>query len=165
MKIKTFLQNSFQDKNVAKLTLALGILLVALLIFQAGIFFGARRESFACNFDRAFFGRGDAQRSILAPFRKFDPNPHGVVGNIVSVRLPSIMVKGDRSTDEEIVTITPQTVIRRFRDNASTTDLVPGNQIIVIGEAGQDGTIKASLIRIMPSPSEMMFPPSSNIQY
>jgi len=149
-------KNLFQTQIVSKIMLGIGILLVVLLIFQAGIYFGARKASFACHWDNAFFGRNNDPRSPLAPFRRFDPiNPHGVVGSIVSVRLPSMMVRGDRSSDEEIVNIGPETIIRRFRENASTTDLLPGQDVIVVGESDETGGIRASLIRIMP---ESAFP-------
>ena len=77
---------------------------------------------------------------------------HGAFGEIIGVRLPEIVVKGPAES-EKTVTLNGATVIRRFHSSATTTDLIPGETVIVIGEPDSQGGIRASLIRIVPSPS------------
>ena len=145
------MKNYFQSNVVSKIILILAALLVILLIFQAGIMVGYRRGFFASNWNGAHGQIMDEPDSIFAPFvhDSDDINPHGAVGNIVSVRLPSILIKGPNSA-EQVITISSTTAIRFIHSNASTSDLVPGNQVIIIGEPKDNGSISAAFIRIMP---------------
>ena len=61
------------------------------------------------------------------------------------------MIKGQNSA-EQVVTVSPTTTIRFMHNLASTSDLVPGNQVIVIGEPESNGSINASFIRVIPPP-------------
>ena len=146
------MKNYLQTNTVSKMILALAIILVILLIFQAGVAVGYRRGAFSSNWSSAY-GRGlDDPRSIFAPFvhDSDDINPHGAVGDIVSVRLPGMMIKGPNSA-EQVVTISPTTTVRFIHSVASTSDLTPGSQVIVIGEPQGNGSIDATFIRIMPA--------------
>jgi hypothetical protein len=142
----------FKSRKFKAVIFGLCALLFAAIIFQAGIAVGYHRAAFSYNWNNAYF---QGTRDPHSPFAAFmmrdadDPNPHGTIGQVVSVRLPEVMIKG-RDTPEQIVVIGPTTAIRRFHEIGTTTDLSTGQQVIVIGSPDDKGQIQASFIRIMP---------------
>lgn len=158
MNIKTF----FTSNSSSRVVTVLIIILAVLMIFQGGFMVGYRKGVFTSNLDRRYMngnmmrGPGD-NRPFFAPFMHGDDdvNPHGAIGEIVSINYPSILIKGPGRA-EEIIVISDKTTIRNFRQIASTSDLVVGKPVIVIGEPNKDGEIIASLIRIMPPPQDLM---------
>ena len=153
----------FQKDPVSKIILILSIILVILVVFQAGFLVGHYKGTFVNNLnDRYYRGMGDP-RSFLAPFmqRGDEINPHGAAGEIISKNLPKIIVKG-QGRAEEIININSKTDIRKFRNIASTSDLTVGENIVAIGEPNDNGEIDAKIIRIMTfsgstTPRMMMF--------
>lgn len=147
------MKNYFQSPAVSKVILALAILLVILLIFQVGVLVGYRRGIFSSDWNSAYDRGMDDPHFIFAPFIHDgdDINPHGTIGQIVSVHLPSLLIKGS-TTAEQTITISSSTTLRFMHSTASTADLAPGDQVIVIGEPQQNGTIDAVFIRIMSQP-------------
>jgi hypothetical protein len=139
-----------QSKDFSRIIYAIGGLLVALVVFQAGIFVGYRVASFSINWDNAHDGNVRNPQSIFAPFSRDmdDMNPHGAIGEIISVQLPVVMVKGP-SGNEAIVLIGSTTSIRNMRNVASTSDLKVGSQIITIGMPDVQGRIDATFIRLV----------------
>ncbi len=140
----------FQSRSWSGIILVLGILLVVLLVFQAGIFVGYRSAMFSNGRASSYqVGMGDP-RSILAPFihDADDPNPHGTVGEIVSIQMPFLMIKGAQNA-EEIVAVSGTTTVRNMRDTASTSMLRVGDQVIVIGAPDEGGQMHAAFIRII----------------
>ena len=135
-----------------RIIIILGSILVILVAFAGGVAVGYHKGVFSYNWN-ANYSRGmNDPRSFLAPFQpdNDDINPHGTVGEIISIHLPDIMVKGV-GTAEQIVTISPTTtVIRSMHDVASTTVLKTGMQVVVIGSPDDDGRIHATFVRIMP---------------
>ncbi len=148
------MKNYFRSNAVSKIILALSILLVILLIFQAGVLMGYRQGFFASNWNGAHGQYMTSPDSIFAPFihDSDDVNPHGAIGNIVSIHFPSLLIKGPNSA-EQVVNISSTTSIRFMHGNASTSDLVPGNSVIIVGEPQSNGSISAAFIRIMPMPN------------
>ncbi len=140
-----------QSKNFSRIISTIGALLVALIIFQAGIFVGYRVAAFSINWDNAHNGNARDPRSIFAPFDRDadDMNPHGAIGEIISVHLPSVMIKGS-SGNESIILISSTTSIRNMRNQASTSDLKIGADIVTVGTPDEQGQVHAALIRIMP---------------
>lgn len=145
--------NHFLSLRLSKKILyILGLMVVILAIFRAGMTVGYHQG----NFSREWVSNLSYQRfsdplSVFSPFvsRDRDPNPHGVVGTIADVQLPNILVKGPR-TAEQIVIVTNDTTIRHLMSAASSSDLRSGDQIIVIGDPNGEGTIIASFIRVIP---------------
>lgn len=139
------------------LRITLGILLALLLasfIFEGGVFVGYHRAAFRYEWNRNYFRGVNDPHSVWAPFSRGSelPMAHGALGQIVSVELPEVMIKG-RQTPEQIIMIGPTTQIRRFHETATTTDLAPGQQVIIIGSPDTEGRIEASFVRILPSPA------------
>lgn len=148
------MKNHLQNPKVQKVIAAIGAVIIVVIIFQAGVMFGFRKAGFAMNWN-ANYSRGmHDPRFMLSPFagRDTDLRPNGIVGEIVSINLPSIMIKG-KTTTEEVVLINPKTIIHKMRNTATTTDLKIGDSIVVIGQPNSDGQINASLIRIIPANS------------
>jgi hypothetical protein len=142
-----------QSKDFSKIIYIIGGLLVALVVFQAGIFVGYRVAAFSINWDNAHNADVRSPQSIFAPFGRDmdDVNSHGAIGEIISVQLPVIMVKGP-SGNEAIVLISSATSIRNMRNLASTSDLKVGSQIVTIGTPDEQGRIDATFIRLVPAP-------------
>ncbi len=136
-----------------KLVITIAILIVMMLIFQAGVTVGYHKARFSNSWNKTIASDMDDQHSIFYPFMpdKDDRNPHGAIGEIVSIKIPSLMVKGPNNF-EEIVIIGPETAIRSLHTQASTSDLVIGSHIIAIGSPDEQGAIHAAFIRIMPAP-------------
>jgi len=146
----TFLEFT-QSQIFSRIIYSIVGLLLVLLIFQAGMYLGFRRAAFSVNWDTAHNCNLRDPRSIFAPFGNDTPeiNPHGSVGEILSIRLPLIVVKGI-SGDEDFILISTSTSIRKLRGAASTSDFVVGGQIVTIGSPDERGQIHASFIRLIP---------------
>jgi hypothetical protein len=143
-----------QSKKYSRIMASLGILLAALVIFAAGAFVGYRKADFSYrwsdNYYRDFGGPGSPFNMSHADDNA--PTSHGAFGKIVAVNLPSFAVQGPDEA-EKVVIIDSQTIIRSFHNQATTTDIQPGQFVVVIGEPDDNGQIQASLVRIVPSPS------------
>jgi hypothetical protein len=147
-----YLQNP-KTKVTVTIIIALIIIIVA---FECGAQYGFRKASFVNTWNSGI-GRGmHDPRFMFAPFskRNDDARPNGIVGEIVSLQLPSIMIKG-KTTAEEVIIVNPQTIIHKMRDVATTTDLKIGDTIVVIGKPNTDGQIQASFVRILPQGTNM----------
>ncbi len=140
-----------KSKKFSTILYTVGGLLVALIIFQAGIFVGYHIASFSIGWDNSHNGNIRDPRSIFAPFGRDtdDMNAHGAIGEIISVRLPQIMVK-EPSGNEAIILISSTTPIRSMRNQASTSDLTIGAEIVTIGIPDEQGQIHATFIRVVP---------------
>lgn len=155
----TTLKSFFQSKLFRKILWGLGVAVVALTIFQAGIFVGYRKASFSYrfgdNFHRTFgaperFGMMGQGGPFGFPPRGEYTSGYGTTGAIVKINLPTIVV-ADVDKIEKVVTVTDKTIIRRFREDIKAGDLKVGDLILAIGSPNTSGQIDAKLIRIMPS--------------
>jgi len=157
---KNILQSNVHNKTVLCSIVAL---LVALCIFQAGIFVGYHKASFSYgagdNFHHMFgypehremMGRGDMPMMAGFPGDEFT-SAYGTMGTIVKIALPTIVVAGTDKV-EKVVVVNEKTIVRQFRENLKNSDLKVGDAIIVIGEPTSSSQIEAKLIRVMPSVS------------
>jgi hypothetical protein len=112
---------------------------------------GFRKASFESRFGGQFVGRMGDVNMMYSPFiGNRGANPHGIVGVILSINLPKIMVKSEDG-HEDTVSISSSTVVRQFRDNIAADKLKVNDNVIILGSPNEDGSINASLIRVMPS--------------
>jgi len=121
---------------------------VALIIFQAGMVTGEHRASFSYRMGDAYaraFEKPESRRETFI-------GAHGAAGKIVSIHLPTFVIEAPDNT-ERVITIGPDTEVRRFRDVATSTDLNVDDFVVVIGEP-DDAEIAAKLIRILPPPAQ-----------
>ncbi|OGZ56585.1 MAG: hypothetical protein A3J04_01915 [Candidatus Ryanbacteria bacterium RIFCSPLOWO2_02_FULL_47_14] len=128
-------------------------LIVALLIFQAGMFVGYHKARFSYrmgdNFHRTF---GERKGGPLGGFGRGDfPGGHGTIGKIIKIDLPTLVIE-DRDNVEKIITIKDDTTVRHFRESVKTSDLKTDDYVVVIGTPNDSGQIEARLIRIVPPP-------------
>lgn len=143
---------------VTKLIVVLAGLAAALGIFWLGTIVGFRQAEFssrwAGHYSEVFsgmrspfsFGSGGMMQGsdVLV-------TGNGAIGTVTAVSLPTLVVKNPNEA-EKVVTIGAQTVIRKFRSAATSTDIHQGDFITVIGTPDDQGRIKATFIRIMPPP-------------
>ena len=143
--------NFFQNNRSQKIILILAIIIIALGIFQAGHEVGYRKGSFSRQWSERQYRQFSESRSPFSPFMMMgqEPNPHGALGQIITKNLPRLIVQ-DQNKIEEVIVVDNNTLIRKFRNNASTSDLTIGANVVVFGEPNDNGEIKARLIRIMP---------------
>lgn len=131
------------------------VVVVALLIFQAGTFVGYRKAAFSYHFGdnyyRAFGDRGPKPFNI--PLRGGLVGAHGTVGKVVSIDLPTFVV-ADRGNVEKIVLINNDTVIRHFDGTITPDNLKVDDFTVVLGSPNDNSQIEATLIRVLPPPSE-----------
>ena len=147
------MNNPIKSQSVSRLIAILGVLLVALLIFWAGTAVGSREARFSRDWENNYLGQFGGPGSPFVPQGGRDDSfmsAHGAFGQIVGVRLPEMVVKGAAESEKTVI-VSGATAIRRGRAFATSTDLVPGETVIVIGEPDAKGDIQASLIRILPA--------------
>lgn len=151
-------KNFLQSKVSTKILCIIGALVVALLIFQAGIFVGYRKASFSYgsgdNFHRMFGAserrgmmNGDVMKgNTLGEFT----SAYGTIGTIVKINLPTFIVAGTDKVEKFII-VNEKTILRRFRSDIKITDLKVGDSVVVIGSPNETAQIEAKLIRVLPS--------------
>jgi len=157
-----FSKEALQSPRVKKGMWIAGVVLVALLVFQAGVFVGYRKASFSYGWgERYFRGFGERERFTMprgvggmmrGGFPAFS-DAHGVVGRIVSIELPTFVVSGKDGV-EKVVRIATTTAIHSMRDLATSTDLKADDTVVVFGTPNADSEIEAKLIRVMPDFAE-----------
>lgn len=118
--------------------------LFALLLFLAGLAVGSHRR-FARAEDKrwGFHGPGF---NVRLP-HGFIEDGRGVVGTIQSAATSSLTVLA-RDGSVQTVLIRAETTVRDRSGAASSTALVSGETVTVLGVRNADGTISADLIRI-----------------
>ncbi len=125
----------------------IGALLLAALIFHAGVVVGSHREAFGRfgmerGFRSSFFPGG-----FELPYGSI-PNTHGAVGTITAVTLPTRTLQTRDGTNETILVGTSTSI--RDKGAADTKALIVGTQAIVLGEPDSQDRIDAKLIHILP---------------
>lgn len=144
MDLKTF----YKSKKVKYALWALVSLAILLFVFQAGMVVGLERAEFSShlgdNYSQIFDDGNPGQMMTT------DPLGYGTFGIVLNVSGGNVSVATSDNL-EKIVKITSDTLIRRARDQATTTDLKAGDAIVVVGTPNPQGQIEARLIRIVSS--------------
>jgi len=160
-KVKEFLSNVSKLKIFKIVVCVFGCLVVAILIFRAGMFAGIEKASFGENWESNYFknfgieninNNGENSGVAVKNFDNF-PNPHGAVGKILKIGNNSIVVLDDKDFTEKNVIISSDTIIKSVRENISFDQLNVDDFVVIIGRPNEDGQIEAKLIRVMPDPS------------
>ncbi len=124
-----------QSKAFKRITCGTVILLLALLIFQAGEFIGYKKAGFSYNFGERYYRFSET---------------HGAIGKIIKIDLPNITLDGRDNIEKNII-ITASTTIRIQREDLKSIDLKVGDSIMVIGLPNDKAEIEAKLIRVLPN--------------
>ncbi len=157
-KIKEQIKKLGQSKILLKLLYILGILIIAKIIFFAGIVVGFHKASYGNAWGEHYnenFGMGnrDGAFGMMDRINMMDrfPNAHGATGKIIKIEAPKIIVQ-DNDHTEKIVLIQSNTEIERGRFEIKVEDLKVDDFIVVLGTPDDTGVIDAKLIRVIPSP-------------
>jgi len=153
MNIKEFIKS----QTFKGIIIGLGLAIIGLIIFQAGIAVGQHRSNFTNrfgdNFERNFRGPEKGMMPQGFPGEDLLPSGYGAVGEIINIALPNIIVAGPDNLEKTIV-IGTDTLIREFQTELTSSDLQIGDHIITLGEPNDEGQINAKLIRLLPPPPD-----------
>jgi len=165
-KIHEKLVRVFESKVFVGVLYGIGIIVVLVLVFSAGISVGFHKASFGRawgeNYERNFGmmrdgGFNPARGSMMD--QNFYPNAHGTIGKIINITSPTIIV-ADRDNTEKVVLINNDTKIQKMRTNITSADLVVDDFVVVIGSPNDQGQIVAKFIRVMPAGMPDTLPPA-----
>jgi hypothetical protein len=151
-------QEMLKSKKFKIAALAVGVILIALVSFGGGVAVGLHKAKFSYefgkNYERNFTGHGPegmmerGPRGMMNDFggRGFR-NAHGIAGTIISVADNKIVLK-DRDGQENTISVDDKTLIKKGQDTIGINDLKNDDQIVVMGNPGDNGMISADLIRV-----------------
>ena len=150
-KIHENIKKVFEGMNSFRILCGLGIIIVILLIFSAGMKVGFYKASFGHawgeNYERNFGMMGNRPMFGNDNF----PNAHGAIGKIIKKELPTIIVQ-DKDNTEKVIAINVDTKIQKARTSITINDLKIADFIVTIGTPNEKGVIEAKLIRVISSP-------------
>lgn len=142
-----------QSKAFRNAVVIVGMVVVALFIFQAGVFVGYHKAAFSyregANYYEAF-GEGHTMMFGNIPAGNFSED-NGTVGKIITVSLPTFIV-ADNGGVEKTVNITDDTLVRSGRNTVSSSKLRIGDYVAVLGSPNGNAQIQATFIRLLPAP-------------
>jgi hypothetical protein len=148
-KIYENVRRFFESRFLFKVLCGIGIFLIALVIFYAGVSFGIHKASFGKSWGENYernFGFGP-DRPILG--KDNFPNANGAIGKIIKIELPTVIVE-DKDNTEKVILIDDSTKIQKMADTITANDLKVDDFIVVIGNPNTQGQIAAKFIRVMP---------------
>lgn len=147
----------FESKVFVGVLYGMGGVVVALLIFIAGVDVGGDKVSFGNAWGEHYYENfGMMNRGGFPGMMGNLPNAHGAIGKIIKIELPTIIVQ-DIDNTEKVILTTDDTKIVNAGNNNSVTDLKVDQSIVVIGSPNAQGQIEAKFIRIMPFPPVFPF--------
>lgn len=145
-----------QSKVFKGILIGIGALVIALLIFKAGMIIGYRKTNFFFRGgpnNHRNFGEPEPRGGFFSNFR--DRNPmigHGSSGQILKIDGSTIDMM-ERDNVEKMVVVNDQTVMRSDDATIKLADLKVNDYIVVIGQPNNAGQIEAKFVRVMPPPS------------
>lgn len=152
------IKKMFSSRTSFNILFSLGVIMVILLVFSAGVSVGFHKASFGRNWGENYernFGMFPGKTPLGGMGRDDNmPNPHGVIGKIIKIELPRIIVQ-DKDGTEKVVTLKEDTQIQRMKEKMEARELKIDNFVVIIGSPNEEGQIEAKLIRIIPSPELM----------
>ena len=136
------------SRNVRLVAYTIGSLILAILIFHAGVVVGSHR-GFARE---GQFGRGFRPSFFPGGFEMphgFIQDGHAAVGSITAITLPTLSLQTREGMTQTIIVGT-STVIQSMGAPGVPT-LSAGDTIIVLGEPDDQNRVNATFIRILHS--------------
>jgi len=158
-----------KSKKFKIAALAVGVVIIALVSFAGGVAIGFHKARFSYkfgeNYERNFVGGnfqrqkgGMMERGPRGMMGDFGGqglrNGHGIAGSIISVSNNAIVVK-DRSGQENTISVNDKTLIKNGQNTIGINDLKNDEQIVVMGQPGDNGTVNADLIRVFDNANMM----------
>lgn len=157
----TDFKKMLQSKLFTRILLGIGMMIVALMIFQAGVFVGYHKAAFSYRWGQDYYhtfgraGRGGFPMGMMGMDREDFPSAHGATGKVIRIDLPTFVIEGPDKI-ERVVLTSHQTIVRRFRDTIAPAELKIDDYVVVIGAPNDKSQIEARLIRLMPAPPDSM---------
>lgn len=133
---------------------------VALLIFQAGMYVGYNKATDAYLWGE-LYSRGNenpaggrlGSSTPLGSLGMGDiSDTEGELGVIVKTTPPKSIIVEEQNGVEKTVLIASTTAIRQFKETLAPGDLTVGNNVIIFGPPNDQGQVEAELIRVLPLP-------------
>jgi hypothetical protein len=155
--IKETLKHSVESKPFKIVLYGIGVLIIISAIYQAGVVVGFQKATYGSNWHSNYlrnFGPVHRPRMLLGVPENI-PNAHGAIGKIIKAGYPIFIVE-DADKTEKIVIVKDETEIRKFKTIGTKEDLTVDAFIVVIGSPNEDGHVEAKLIRILPTPPEII---------
>ena len=139
----------FESKILVGVLYGIGLAIILILVFSAGISVGFHKASFG----RAWGDNYESNFGMIPGRPGFKennfPNAHGAIGKIIKIELPAIIVQ-DKNNIEKVVLIKDDTKIQKMMVELSASDLSVNDSIVVIGSPNDQGQVEAKFIRVMP---------------
>ena len=147
-----------ESKTFKKILYTIGILIIAKLIFFAGILVGFHKASFGRAWGEHYnenFGVGHRSgyiNNMMNGGGMIDnfPNAHGAIGKIIKTELPNIIVE-DKDNIEKVILVSNDTKIKKGVADITTSNLQINDFVVIIGTPNEKGVIEAKLIRVIPN--------------
>lgn len=152
-----------QSKYFKISAITVGVFIVAFASFVAGIAVGIHKAKFSYawgeNYERNFVGGGRGMMGgnpggITDRFGlsgKFDGrdfrNGHGIAGRVLSISDTSLIIN-NRENKENTVVVGDKTIINRNGETIKLSDIVKDDNVVVVGNPGDNGTVHADFIRV-----------------
>ena len=146
-----------ESKKMRAVLYTLGLAILGLGIFQAGVMVGYRKAAFSYNWGNSYyrtFGERGGGFSHGPQMMGNFLNAHGATGRIVKITLPTFIIEGGEDHVEKEILVKDNTIIRRFRDTLTSSDLKIDDFVVIIGSPNDTSQIEAKLIRLLPLPPE-----------
>jgi hypothetical protein len=153
---KEMFRNMLKAQKPSTTLLVIAGIIVAMVIFQAGVFVGFHKASFGRDWGNHYydnFGPRNGFMGVTHMGHQF-PNAHGAAGLIIKTDVATVIVQ-DRDLTEKIILIQPTTKILKQDQEISATDLKADDFIVVIGDPNDQGQIEAKFIRVLPAPFQI----------
>ncbi len=141
----------FESKILVGALYGIGIIIVLILVFSAGVSVGSKKASFGRAWGENYEKNFGMMPGRMGFGKDNFPNTNGAIGKIIKIDLPTIIVQGKDST-EKVILIKNDTKVQKMMQEITTKELSLNDFIITIGSPNDQGQIEAKLIRVMPAP-------------
>ena len=150
---KDSLSQFVRSRLFAGIMLGVAVMLVLVCVFEAGVALGYHEAVFSshwgANYERNFGGTG--MQVMMGVPDGHGPEAFGAIGQIISIASSTMVVQNNDQQEEKVI-FNGNTVIRNQEITIPASSLSAGTYVVVVGTPDNQGTIDASLIRIIPAP-------------
>ncbi|MFZ2049060.1 MAG: hypothetical protein WAV25_02070 [Minisyncoccia bacterium] len=144
------IQKFIESKNGRHLIGGFVILILVVIIFRMGIEIGFREARFSSRLGDNYSGNLYFDGGMMGMMRSGLVDGHGASGKVLRITPPTMVVATGNNL-EKIIRFTDDTLIRKYRDSISSSDIQLDDYVVVIGYPNDDGEIVAKLVRVMPA--------------
>ncbi|HUY69584.1 MAG TPA: hypothetical protein VMU70_00995 [Candidatus Tyrphobacter sp.] len=144
------LNDFFQSKLFMKITGIIGLMIVVLVSFGAGVFVGYDKAEFSFAWSKYYESNfGGERHEVMGFLSSFGfTNAHGAFGKILNASTSSLVMNDDDNTEKTIL-LSSSTVIHDKHNSLLPADLKPNQTILVVGSPNDQGQINARLVRVL----------------